>query len=335
MQIIVKTFDLWYNVKRRIVCGRLAFAFCDAFCRRKSKIGRFLPIIACAGSVLSDYAAGVCFMVTRRQSVDNFCVKIDNLIDCAYLLSASRVTAVLKALTSSRLFFELITFCSDGVDFDHLLQDYSLVHDPYPTDDKKTLIAFGFRLLAAVDAGEIELLDVMNNNYKRNNLERSYQNFCNLFLKPFKHAVTEAAEKMISASDAERMDEKAEEYNNDYVANHARNEETSAEADGPVFARAVEEGDTPGRKNYLTCYSDIQAIVSEERAKIMSTRMHDREKRDLLMLLDAFRGTLFKGTKAQIGQAFVSYKYAVQNFKRVDSGVDDIGRILRFCGIIG
>jgi len=290
-------------------------------------------LLVCA--VLSDYAAGVCFMVTRRQSVDNFCVKMDNLIDCAYLLSASRVTAVLKALTSSRLFFELITFCSDGVDFDHLIQDYSIVHDPYPTDDKKTLIAFGFRLLAAVDAGEIELLDVMNNNYKRNNLERSYQNFANLFLKPFKHAVTEAAEKMISASDAERLDEKTEEHVGDYVPNCEKSEETVSDDDGPVFARAVEEGDTPGRKNYLTCYSDIQAIVSEERAKIMYARMHDREKRDLLMLLDAFRDTLFKGTKDQIRQAFVSYKYAAQNFKRLDSAVDDIGRILRFCGIIG
>lgn len=267
-------------------------------------------------------------MVTRRRSVENFTSKMDDLIGCAYLLSASRITAVLKALTSSRLFFELITFCSEDVDFDQLIQDYSMVSDPYPTGDKKVLISFGFRLLAAIDRGEIELLDVLNNNYKSNNLERSYKNFGTLFLRPFEHAVTETAELMICASDTEKADREALEKGTEAISNDDHPEI------GSVFVRADEDPES-GRKNYLTCYADIQSLVTEERAKIMYGKLREREKHDLLMLLDAFRDCLFKGSKEQVKQTFVSYKYAVQNFKRLDSGVDDIGRILRFCGIIG
>lgn len=260
-------------------------------------------------------------MVTRKQSLNNFSTRMDDLINCAYLLSAPKITAVLKSITSSHLFFELVTFCMEDVDFDELFVQYSLSAEPYPVDDKKTLIAFGFNLLALIDSGEIELYDVISNNYKRSTLDKCYSNFAAAFLIPFKTAVIDTVEKMIDLSRAEETSADAP------AAGDKKDDDVS-----PVFARADDDGE--GRKNYLTCYSDIQTIVTEERVKIMYAKLREGERQDLVMLLDAFRDCLFKGTKEQIKQAFISYKYAVQNFKKLDTAVDDIGRILKFCGII-
>lgn len=260
-------------------------------------------------------------MVTRKQSLKNFSTRMDDLINCAYLLSAPKITAVLKAITSSRMFFELVTFCMEGIDFEELFVQYSLECEPYPVDDDKTLIAFGFNLLALIDSGEIDLSDVISNNYKRNTIDKSYRNFSASFLIPFKSAVAATAEKMMDLSHTEDSSPDKSEVGD------KKDDEVS-----PVFSRADDGGE--GRKNYLTCYSDIQAIVTEERVKIMYAKLRDGEREDLVMLLDTFRDCLFKGTKEQIRQAFIAYKYAVQNFKKLDTAVDDIGRILKFCGII-
>ena len=268
-------------------------------------------------------------LVTRKKSIENFSAKADELIGCAYLLSSARISAMLKSIASSRLLLEIVTYCLDGVDFENLLQEYSLQSKPYPTDDLKVLIAFGFHLFTAIDAGEFKLIDVLNNNYKRSNLERSYQTFCTSFVLPFKVAVVDTAEKAAKEYDVEVVNEKTKKM----ILERNQKGDSEDEEYPSVFVRAEEE-DGSGRKNYLTCYSDIQALVADDMAKIMHSKLRDREKKDLLLLLEAFRDCLFKGSKDQVRQAFVSYKYAVQNFKRLDSSVDDIGRILRFCGII-
>lgn len=268
-------------------------------------------------------------MVTRQKSIENFSAKADDLIGCAYLLSSSRISAMLKSITSSRLLCEIVTFCLDGVDFERLLEQYSMQSKPYPTNDVRVLIAFGFHLFAAIDSGEFKLLDVLNNNYKRSNMERSYQAFCTSFVLPFKVALVDTAERTAKEYDVEVTNEKTKKM----IMERDKNGSPDDEEYPSVFVRAEEENGS-GKKNYLTCYTDIQALVTADMAKILHGRLRDSERKDLILLLEAFRDCLFKGSKDQVRQSFVSYKYAVQNFKRLDSSVDDIGRILRFCGII-
>lgn len=268
-------------------------------------------------------------LVTRRKSIENFSAKADELIGCAYLLSSARISAMLKSIASSRLLLEIVTYCLDGVDFESLLQEYSMHDKPYPTNDVRVLIAFGFYLFTAIDSGEFKLIDILNNNYKRSNLERSYQAFCTLFVIPFKDAIVDTAEKAAREYDAEVLNEKTKKK----ILARDKQVDPDEEEYPSIFVRAEEKAGA-GRKNYLTCYSDIQNLVADDLAKIAHSRLREREKTDLALLLTTFRDCLFRGSEEQVKQSFISYKYAVQNFKRLDSSVDDIGRILRFCGII-
>lgn len=276
-------------------------------------------------------------MVTRAQSIKNFSCKMDKLIESSYILTTSKIAEVIKALTSSKMFFELITFCMDGFDFDAKLEEYEQVGGSFPVDNKKDLIAFGFCLLAAIDAKQIELLDVLNENYKCDNVERSYKAFALMFLTPFKFAVTNSAEQMISGledlnGDPEKF--KGEAFNQ-MVQNIPENKKLAPENEKSFgYKRELVYDEEAPRKNYLTCYSDIQRILTEEKSRIIRSRFKDGEKQDLLMLLESFRDCLFKGNKEQVKTTFVSYKYAIKNYRRVDSEVEDIERILKFCGIL-
>lgn len=277
-------------------------------------------------------------MVTREQSIKNFSCKMDKLIESSYILTTSKVADVMKSLTSSKMFFELITFCMDGFDFDSKLEEYEQVGGNFPVDNKKDLIAFGFCLLAAIDSKQIELLDILNENYKGANVERSYKTFTLMFLTPFKFAVINSAEQMISELDNLNNDPekfKGEAFNQ-MVQNISDNKSgTAQESEKPFgYKRELVYDEEAPRKNYLTCYSDIQRIISDEKSRIIHGRLKDGEKQDLLMLLESFRGCLFKGNKEQIKTTFLSYKYAIKNYRRVDSEVEDIERILKFCGIL-
>lgn len=269
-------------------------------------------------------------MVTRKQSINNFSEKMDKLIDSSYLLTASRIKDVLKALTSSKLFFELITFCMQDFDFENIYSRYTESQKPYPTEDKKTLIAFGFSILAAIDSKELELLSVLSNNYKNDYVDRSYRNFAALFLTPFKLAIVEVAEQMLELS---RPVEDSDAHSSLFTDENFGMEKSFSPEEHKASRELVYDENQP-RRNYLTCYSDIQKIITEEKSKIIHGKIKENEKRDLFILLESFRDCLFKGSKEQVKTTFISYKYAILSFKRLQSDVEDIERILKFCNIL-
>ena len=102
----------------------------------------------------------------------------------------------------------------------------------------------------------------------------------------------------------------------------------------PIFAPQPDETAGEIRRNYQTCYNDIQEIIVKERNTIMHCRIKEEEKNDLLTLLEAFKDNVFMGNKEQVRMSFVSYKYAATSFKKFYSEVDDIERILKFCKIL-
>ena len=269
-------------------------------------------------------------MVTRKQSINNFSEKMDKLIDSSYLLTASRIKDVLKALTSSKMFFELITFCMQDFDFENIYSRYTESQNPYPTEDKKTLIAFGFSVLAAIDSKELELLSVLSNNYKNDYVDRSYRNFAALFLTPFKLAIVEVAEQMLELS---RPAEDSDVHSSLFTDENFGMEKSCDPEENKASRELVYDENQP-RRNYLTCYSDIQKIITEEKSKIIHGKIKENEKRDLFILLESFRDCLFKGSKEQVKTTFISYKYAILSFKRLQSDVEDIERILKFCNIL-
>ncbi len=261
-------------------------------------------------------------MVTRKQSIENFSAKMDELIASNYLLADKKITAVLKAVTASKIFYELICFTAEG--FDYASYVSSLTRgEPFPVSNKRLLIAFGFSLFTEIDGKNEDLLNILSIYYGSDSFDRSYKTFADEFLIPFKNTVLYVVEEMMLSIG----DSKSEEPNNVI---------SFTEVDKQIKIEAVKKPEqSVETKKYLTCYRDIQKILISEKAKIIHCRhLKDNEKGDLLVLLDRFKDALFRGKKQEIKAAFISYKYAISGFKRIDSEIDDIERILKFCNAI-
>jgi len=263
-------------------------------------------------------------MVTRKQSIDNFSAKMDELIGSSYILSDKKITNVLKAVTSSKLFFELTVFCNEGYSYEYARAQFDKSNSPFIFDDDKQLIAFGINLLARLDCKDEDLLAILSKNYGCDNFDKGYKQFASGFLTQFKQAMIKTANQMIEGiqSPAKEKREKVE---------VKENKDSNVQM---TFSNLEDEDRGEIRKNYLTCFADIQQIIVGERNRILHCRIKEDEKSDLLNLLDAFKECAFMGNKEQIRMSFVSYKYAALSFKKLSTEVDDIERILKFCKIM-
>ncbi len=263
-------------------------------------------------------------MVTAKQSIEYFDIRISNLITSSYILADKKITDLLKTVTTSKLFYELISFCSEGFDY----EDYfcKLPEGQYfPTDDKKNLIAFAFSLLLSIDTKQQDLLKILKTYYPSENFEISYKLFVDNFLIPFKDITLIVANEMHSS--------------NLIPASTVKTTVVTLPTESTPIKTTVEENAQPkfegDQKKYLTCYKDIQKILISEKGKIIHNKhLKDEEKNDLIILLNNFKDCLFLGKKENIKTSFVSYKYAILAFKRIESEVEDIERILKFCSAI-
>lgn len=267
-------------------------------------------------------------MITRIQSINRFESRMDDLLSSNYILADKKITAVLQSVTASKLFYGLISFCAEGFDyetsFSHCFKDNRF----YYPESEKELIALGFCLLGDFDTKRLDLFKLLENYFPADNYDKSYKAFCSSFLLPFKNAVVRAANAMLSFDDGDASVAFSTRTKtaNDFGKNQIVPENDSAEN----FAPASESG----RKNYYTCFADVQKILYSERTKILQAKIKEDKKNDVLAILGAFKDCLFLGDKQQIRIAFLSYKYAIMNFKRLDTEIDDIERILKFCKII-
>ncbi|MBR3864815.1 MAG: hypothetical protein IKJ19_06880 [Clostridia bacterium] len=263
-------------------------------------------------------------MVTAKQSIEYFNVRISNLINSSYILADKKITDLLKTVTTSKLFYELISYCSEGFDYESYFSSLP-VGQAFPIGDKKSLIAFTFSLLLAIDGKKQDLLKILTDYYPSENFEASYKLFVDNFLIPFKDITLLVANEMQSSTLMPTATTKTTVVSlpNDSAPVKTKVEENSQ----PKF-----EGD---QKKYLTCYKDIQKILISEKGKIIhSKHLKEEQKNDLIILLDNFKDCLFLGKKEAIKTSFVSYKYAILAFKKIESEVDDIERILKFCSAI-
>ena len=269
-------------------------------------------------------------MITRKQAIEYFATRMDELVSCNYILADSKITNLLKTVTSSKLFYELITYTAENFNYSAYLNSLPK-GEFFPTENKKNMIAFGFGLFTEIDSKNEDLLNVLSLYYKSDSFTKSYKLFADNFLIPFKHVVVSVAEEMVKSVLLETETQQSAilcvESDKADVQPKGVTQLSISSVQNPPIAQPT--------KKYLTCYKDIQKILITEKSKIINCRhLKDAEKSDLLVLLDRFKDCLYRGNKEGIKTSFISYKYAVLSFKKIESEAEDIERILKFCEVI-
>ncbi len=254
-------------------------------------------------------------MITKIQSINRFESRMDDLLSSNYILADKKITAVLKAVTASKLFYGLISFCADGFDYGvSFNRAFKNGEFRKPSGDKE-FIALGFYLFSDFDSKRADLFKLLEAYFPADNYDKSYKEFCARFLLPFKNAVVNSAKAMVEIEEEEVAS---------FSPQYDEGEGESTDRSNPIS----------GRRTYSHCFADAQKLLALEQEKIIQAKIKADKKSDLLVILGALKDSFFLGDKPQIRVAFLSYKYAVMNFKRLDTEVDELERILKFCNIL-
>ena len=246
-------------------------------------------------------------MLTQAMSVDAFAANMDKLINCQYVLSAKKISNLLKGISLSRLFYELFGYCSDGFDYAAARKKYFSTNAAYgkrfilPTDSR-TIIALGFSVLYAIDSGEEDFVTLLNDYFYEKNINGAYARFANELLVPFKKEVITVANAMINAEE------------NEYEVTEA----------------------SPAKKNLLSDedISVIKVLLEQSKGVILQYKIEPNLKSELMTLYDNFVSELYDVEPEKIKAAFFGYKYGILFHKRHDAGLEKIAEILKKGGIL-
>lgn len=247
-------------------------------------------------------------MQTKQKSIENFKKYIDELISSSYVLSDKKLTDLMRAISTSKLFYTLFEFCTEDFDYEEAYKKAFVKGDGYgngkfilPSDSKEQ-IALIFCLLYQINAKEADFLNLLENYFFVNNYNESFRNFSMQVLLPFRSEVLKTAEAMA--------------------------EDDAVLAPEPIIRKkgkcSVKEKDI----------KKIIALLDESRSIILQYRIEPELKAELIDLYSNFKDSLYDDEPSKIRIAYLGYKYATLYHRKLDNTFYKIQSILKENGIL-
>ncbi len=252
-------------------------------------------------------------MKTREESLNNFCVLMDKLINSKYLLASSGIYDVLTAINSSKLLSDMFAYFSDGFDFEEALTSAFYIEGedrrfvlPSSTTE---MLAFVYNVLKELNYKRLQLSDLLDFFEGGKNYDISYQNFAKDMLYPFKIYVYQIGMQMINGTKVESVEEEYE------------NEETNHQE--PI----VEAQKSQINSNKTDDYATLRRLIDLDKLAISQSRLSEDEKEELRYVLDVFESEIRGGDKAKMKLSYLAYYYALRPLKKVKTNVKAITEI--------
>ena len=145
-------------------------------------------------------------MLTRESSIENFDSAMDELINSKYILADGKIGAVLKIVAQSRILYELFEYVTAGFDYQAAKSVCFVAGDGrgkfrLPQKDED-LLALCFLLLMEIDSGKEDVIAFCEKYFPSGEgMQKSYMEFAEQLLRPFKTVTEITVEKIISADE--------------------------------------------------------------------------------------------------------------------------------------
>ena len=247
-------------------------------------------------------------MSTRNQSIEAFSKNMDEIILSPYILSAVKISNLLKGISSSKILYELFNFCLENFDYQAAKAEYfvgGIGSDAgrfVMPNNSRTFLALGFTVLYLVDTKKEDLMAILGNYFYADDLNSAYRNFAKEFLTPFKEQTLLAVEKMIEGENAKPK------------AKISKNTAKNLLSDKD--ARRIDE------------------LLDQSKGVILQYKIDPQPKAELITLYDNFKQAIFEGDPDKLKVAFLGYKYAAFFHRRLDVSVEKIEDILKKASIL-
>lgn len=233
-------------------------------------------------------------MLTRETSIENFDSAMNELINSKYILADGKVGAVLKTVAQSRLLYELFEYVT--ADFDYSAAKSVCFFDGESKDKFKLpqkdedLLALCFLLLMEIDSGKEDVIAFCEKYFPSDEgMQKSYAEFAERLLAPFKTVTEITAERIIAA------DEKSKENAETEQANEKKSDEGEKQDVGGDFS-AVK--------------SSLDAAAAEQ------NRRGGDDAEELSFILEQLYSAMKERDYPRITLAYTALKYAVRFIRK-------------------
>ena len=248
--------------------------------------------------------------MTKREELDAFIARADELIASKYILADVKIVNLLKAIAQSDTIVALFKNCLQDFDYYKANKEYlvkSSIADGkgefITPPSSKELLAFIFNVLMDIDSGKIKLAEFIDVYfYEDGSMYSGYQAFLKAMIVPFKNSIKVLMESVIEGKlqdPVEALTEE-EEKRNKLAEEEKLSLQREKELAEKAFGGAIKE---------------IKAVLLEDKKRVKGKKFSEKEKNDLLLVIDMLGSVLDSTDKDAIEYAFVAYKYAVKAHK--------------------
>ena len=249
--------------------------------------------------------------MNKREELNLFLERADELIDSKYILADIKIVNLLKAIAGSDTLIALFKNCLTDFDYFEAQKKY-LVKSQYLGADKgefvlppnsRDLLAFVFNVLVDIDAKRIDLNQFISKYfYEDGSFSSGYSAFVSSMIKPFKNSVKMLMESVIDGKLQDPVEALCEE------------EERRAKAEQEAKERAIQEQELM-QKTYGASVKKIKELLIEDKQKVRASKLADDVKEEVLLVVDMLANVIASEDKDAIIYAFIAYKYVAKSFK--------------------
>lgn len=264
----------------------------------------------------------------RKQELDLFLEKADELIDSKYIIADMKIVGLLKAIAASDALVALFKNCLTGFDYKRAQNKY-LIKSKYLSDDKgefilppssRELLAFIFNILLDIDARRIDFAEFINRYfYEDGSFSLGYAAFINSMIKPFRNSVKILMESVI--------DGKLQDPVEALVEQEQRIEREKAEEE----EKKKKEKEL-AEKSYGESLKSLKELLLNDKIKVKESKLSEDDKEEAIMLIDAFADAVSGTDKDEIAYSYLGYKYLAKfrkimffgRLKKVNAYIKDV-----------
>ncbi len=246
--------------------------------------------------------------MTKREELDLFLERADDLIGGKYILADIKIVNLLKAIAVSDTLLALFKNCLDGFDYELAKKKY-LVSSQYLSADKgefvlppnsRELLAFIFNLLIDLDAKRIVLGEFLERYfYEDGSCFSGYIAFINTVIKPFKNTIKMIMESVIDG----RLEDPVEALVEEEKKKQAEQE---AEEKQKQIEKELSE------KTYGESVKKIKQALLSDKTKLKNKKLSEDDKNEICLVIDMLANVIDSPDKDAIEYAFIAYKYVTK-----------------------
>ena len=250
-------------------------------------------------------------VLTKKEELDLFLERAQELIDSKYILADIKIVGVLKSIASSETLIAIFKYSL--TDFDRVASEKKyLVKSPYLSADKgefvlpastKELLAFTFTLLMDIDSKRIEIGSFLSKYfYIDGSFTSGYNAFINSMIKPFVKAVKTLMESIIEGKLQDPIEALCELENQ--RAKELADEKERLEKDKEL-----------AKKVYGENVKRIKEILLCDKQKIKEKKMSEEKSEEMLLIIDMLANAITSEDRDAIIYAYVAYKFMTKAHK--------------------